>query len=359
MVSGTFKSLLVLAFSLIIIFFSNTSFAQEKGAPAGKEAPSAFDAERDLLSHVKDAYEFHFFETGKIKAVLPLPVIVYSPGKGLSFFSSAKLEEGKEYDGYRIADNKIVAVDPSVKVYDFSLTRNVVQMFLALILLVWLFVSVGQKYARNGYKVAPSGAQGLLEPIIIFIRDEVGVPNLGKNTDKYMPYLLTVFFFILLNVLFALLPGSANVVGNIAFTGSLALIAFLVILFSSKGGYWKHMLWPPGVPFLVKVILIPIEIVSNLIVKPGALMIRLFANMIAGHIVILALIALIFIFGEMSSTVGWIFSPVSIAFSVFIYLIELLVAFIQSFIFTTLTAVFISQALEDSHGHDEHAPAVI
>ena len=168
-----------------------------------------------------------------------------------------------------------------------------------------------------------------------------------------MPYLLTVFFFILINNLLGLIPSSANVTGNIAFTMALALISMLVILFSTNGHFWLHIFWPPGVPFLVKFILIPVEFAS-IFIKPIALMIRLFANMIAGHIVIICFISLIFIFGAMSTFAGIGFSPVSLAFTIFIYLIELLVVFIQAFIFTNLTAVFIGQAFETGHnGHGD------
>ncbi|HZG23588.1 MAG TPA: F0F1 ATP synthase subunit A, partial [Chitinophagaceae bacterium] len=268
------------------------------------------------------------------------------------------------YNGYKLEHNKIVAVNEdgsvneSLKVYDFSLTRNVVQMLLALLVLVWIMVSVANKYRRNGSSVAPSGLQNAVEPVITFIRDEVGKPNLGHSYRKYMPYLLTIFFFILINNLFGLIPGTANVTGNIAFTMILAFISLVVILLSSNGHFWGHIFWPPGVPFLVKLILIPVEL-AGVFIKPIALMIRLFANMVAGHIVITCFIMLIFIFGGMSKVAGLGFSPVSILFTVFIYFIEILVAFIQAFIFTNLTAVFIGQAMEGGHdpavaeGHDD------
>lgn len=355
--SRTFKSLLVAVFSLFITSFYNTSIAAPQTDTAGVNAPAKaahFDAGNEILHHIADGYEFHFFSINGFNAVLPLPMILYSPGMGLSIFSSSHIMEGEPYDGYKLDDGKIVAVaDPSAKVYDLSITKNVAQMFLAMILFVWVMISAGNTYKRKGYMVAPSGKENFLEPIILFIRDEVAVPNLGKKAGKYMPLLCTIFFFILVNTLFGLLPGSANVTGNIAVTMSLALVSFIAILFSSNRHYWGHMFWPPGVPLFVKVILIPVELVSNLVVKPAALMIRLFANMAAGHIVILSFISMIFIFGEMSQVAGWGFMPVSLLFCVFIYLIELLVAFIQSFIFAALTAVFISQAIE-GHDHEEH-----
>ncbi|HYM95421.1 MAG TPA: F0F1 ATP synthase subunit A, partial [Chitinophagaceae bacterium] len=183
-----------------------------------------------------------------------------------------------------------------------------------------------------------------------FIRDDVAKPNLGYKYEKYLPYIQTVFFFILINNLVGLIPGTANVTGNIAFTMLLALISFIVIMFSTNRHYWKHIFWPP-VPHGVKFILIPVEILG-IFTKPFALMIRLYANMVAGHIIILSLVSLIFILGATSTITGYVVSPFSIAFVVFIYFIEILVAFLQAYIFAMLTAVFIGQAFEGEH-HEE------
>jgi F-type H+-transporting ATPase subunit a len=248
---------------------------------------------------------------------------------------------------------KIVAVDGS-EVYDISLTRNVVQMLVALALLIWIMTSVASKYKGNAHK-APTGMQNAIEPVITFIRDEVARPNLGKKADKFLPYLLTVFFFILINNIFGLIPAAANVTGNIAFTMVLAVISFIVILANTNKHYWAHIFNPP-VPGFVKPILAPVEFLS-VFTKPFALMIRLFANMMAGHIIIICLVSLIFIFSGISTGVGVGFSPVSIAFAIFIYLIEVLVAFIQAFIFTNLTAVFIGQSFEGEHHEEGHAEA--
>jgi F-type H+-transporting ATPase subunit a len=199
---------------------------------------------------------------------------------------------------------------------------------------------------------APKGSQGLLEPVIIFIQDEVAKPNLGVKYQKYLPYLLTVFFFILINNIVGLIPGTANVTGNIAFTFVMAVISFIVILFSSNKHYWAHIFWPP-VPHWIKPILIPVEILG-VFTKPFALMIRLFANMVAGHILIICLISLIFIIGALSSGAGWGTSPLAVAFTIFIYFIEILVAFLQAYIFANLTAVFIGQAFEGGHDDVDH-----
>ena len=387
------KSLLGAGFSVFCLFFSISIFAQgelpETKADVKKEEKKGFDANEVIFGHVLDAHEFHFFsyegKDGKEhEAVIPLPVLLYSPQRGMSFFMFSKFHHGEEeYQGYKVLSTKaieeeklpiadyhegqIVAVneggqiDETVKVYDLSLTRNVVQMMIALALLAWVMIAIANKYKKGlGVNSAPKGSQSLMEPVIIFVIDELAKPCLGeKKYKKYLPYLLTVFFFILINNLVGLIPGTANVTGNIAFTMVLALISFVVIVFSSNKHFWGHILWPPGVPLGVKLILIPVEILG-LFIKPIALMIRLFANMIAGHILIICLVSLIFIFAGLSAAAGWGASPLSIAFTIFIYFIEVLVAFLQAYIFTNLTAVFIGQAFEGGHDDtDHHEEAVI
>ena len=356
MVVKSIKSILVAVFSLFLFISSSTVFAQE-GTHGNTEHESKKEEKLDpakiILDHIKDAHEFHFFTIGHFHATIPLPVILYSPTKGLSVFSSSKFGHAGEleHEGYRLKEGNIVATDGSA-VYDFSLTKNVVQMILALTILVLLMTGIARKYKKGlGVTSAPKGWQNVLEPVITFVRDDVAKPNLGHKWQKYLPYLLTVFFFILINNLFGLIPGSANVTGNTAFTLVLGVISLVVILFSTNRHFWGHIFWPPGVPIGVKIILIPVEVAGVLIIKPAALIIRLFANMVAGHIIILSFISLIFIFGAMNTAAGWGFSPISILFTVFIYFIELLVAFIQAFIFTNLTAVFIGQSFEG--GHDD------
>lgn len=359
MSAKSFKSLLVAAFSLFSVLFSAPVLAQEAHEGEHGEKHEKLDPAKIIMDHIKDAHEFHFFTVGHFHATIPLPVILYSPEKGFSVFSSSRFgHEGElEYEGYKLSEGNIVAVDGS-KVYDFSLTKNVVQMIIALSILVLLMTGIAKKYKQGlGVTSAPKGWQNVLEPVITFVRDDVAKPNLAHKWQKYLPYLLTVFFFILINNLFGLIPGSANVTGNTAFTAVMGIISAVVILASTNGHFWGHILWPPGVPFLVKLILIPVELAGVLIIKPAALIIRLFANMVAGHIIILSFISLIFIFGEMNKGAGWGFSPVSILFTVFIYFIEILVAFIQAFIFTNLTAVFIGQAFEGEHEHHDEAHA--
>ena len=359
----------------LILSFSYTSVkAQENSATVADSTQEnsakeeKLDPAKIIMDHIKDAHEFHFFTIENkenphesFHATIPLPIIVYSKSKGgWHMFSSAKFgHEGEEtYQGFKLNEKKeIIAEDGSI-VYDFSLTKNVVQMLIALTILVLLMTSIAKKYKKGtGVTVAPKGWQNAIEPVVVFVRDEVAKPNLGGKFAKYLPYLLTVFFFILINNIFGLLPGSANVTGNIAFTIVLGVISFFVILFSTNKHFWGHIFWFPGVPMLVRIfIMLPVELLG-VFTKPFALIVRLFANMVAGHIIILSFISLIFIFGSMTAVAGWGFSPLSIAFAVFIYLIEIMVAFIQAFIFTNLTAVFIGQALEgahDEHHEDEH-----
>ncbi len=370
-----FKSFTVAVFSTFLMIISLPAFAGGGGGSEDGE-PKKFNAAEVIFGHVLNGHEFHFFGVS-----VPLPVILYSPQRGVSTFMSSKFHHGEHaHEGYKILTKKnieemgldpkkfseedIVAVDAagnydaSVKVYDFSLTRNVVQMLLALILFTWIMLRIAKRYKSGvGVTSAPKGSQSLLEPVITFVRDEVAKPNLGHKYEKYLPYLLTVFFFILINNVFGLIPGAANVTGNIAFTAVLGLISFVVILFSSNKHYWGHIFNPPGVPMGVKFILVPVEFLS-VFIKPFALIIRLFANMVAGHIIIICLISLIFIFGELAPAAGWGASPLAIGFTIFIYFIEVLVAFLQAFIFTMLTAVFIGQAFEGEHHHDEaHAAA--
>jgi F-type H+-transporting ATPase subunit a len=375
-----FKSLLVAGFSVFLVSFFNGAFGQE--GDAHKDVKKGFDAREIIFGHVLNNHDFHLIDIvndkGEKHAVsIPLPVILYSKQRGLDVFMSSNFHHGEQnYRNYmmltdeKIAELKldskkyyaqdIVAtddnghIDSSIRVYDISLTRNVVQMLIGLTLFTWVMLVIAKKYkGGQGVVSAPKGSQSLLEPVITFVRDEVAKPNLGSSYEKYLPFLLTIFFFILINNIIGLIPGSANVTGNIAFTAVLGIISFVVILFSSDKHYWGHIFNPPDVPLGVKFILVPVEFIS-VFIKPFALIIRLFANMVAGHIIIICLISLIFIFGNMNKFAGWGTAPFSIAFTIFIYFIEVLVAFIQAFIFAMLTAVFIGQAIEGKqHQHNE------
>lgn len=352
------KAIFLAIFGSFYLILPSNAFAQSKmeheeakEVKGHGEEKKSFDASKVIFSHIMDAHEFHLFEYAgsdgeEHHVTIPLPVILYTSEGSFKVFMSSVFHHGEhEYEGFKMEKEKIVSVKEGVKVYDFSLTRNVVQMLIAIALLLWIMISVASKY--TGTPKAPTGMQNAIEPVIAFIRDEVAKPNLGHKAAKYLPYLLTVFFFILINNIFGLVPAAANVTGNIAFTLVLAVISFVVILFSTNKHFWGHIINPP-VPGFVKPILAPVELLG-VFTKPFALMIRLFANMMAGHIIIICLISLIFIFSGINKGAGIGFSPVSIAFAVFIYLIEVLVAFIQAFIFTNLTAVFIGQAFEGEH----------
>jgi F-type H+-transporting ATPase subunit a len=382
------KSFTVAVFSIISLLISVHSFASGGGAENDSTKKKGFNAQEVIFGHILDGHDFHFFDIThadgtKTHVGIPLPVILYSPQRGFDVFMSSKFHHGEhEYKGYRLLNaeylekmkekgidvkkeglsaGKIIAVDENdnwnktVKFYDISLTRNVVQMMLALALLVWVMMTIAKRYHKgHGVKSAPTGMQNLLEPVITFVRDEVAKPNLGDKWEKYLPYILTVFFFILINNLLGLIPGSANVTGNIAFTLILGLISFAVILASSKNHYWGHIFNPPGMPMGVKAILVPVEFLS-VFIKPMALIIRLFANMVAGHIIIICLISLIFIFAGLNKYAGWGTSLFSVPFTIFIYFIEILVAFIQAYVFAMLTAVFVGQAFEKPHHDEAHA----
>jgi F-type H+-transporting ATPase subunit a len=271
------------------------------------------------------------------------------------------------HDGYMLKGSDLVAVNEmedmeashatvneelTAATYDFSITKNVASLFVSLIILVWMMMSVARAYKRRQGQ-APKGIQSLLEPIIIFVRDDVAKASIGPRYMKYLPYLLTVFFFIWINNLLGLIPiipGGANVTGNLAVTGTLALITFIITTLSANKHYWRHIFAMPGVPPWVLIILTPIEILG-MFLRPFVLMIRLFANIAAGHIIALSFFSLIFIFGEMGAIAGYGVSIVSVAFVVFMSMLELLVAFLQAYVFTLLSAIYIGAAVEE---HDHH-----
>lgn len=336
--------------ALLFILLGFTTYASSDAA--GHETQKEFDASEVIFGHISDAHDWHITDINGHPVSIPLPVIIYHPENGFTSFMSSRFEHGHaSYEGYSLnEEGKIVAAD-NAAIKDLSITKNVANMLLSIVLLLLIMTSVAKKYKKNGSQKAPSGFQNALEPVIIFIRDEVGKPNLGHKYMRYMPLLLTLFFFIWINNLLGLLPGGANFTGNIAVTGALALVSFIVILVSGNKHFWGHLFNPPGVPLGIKFLLVPIEIIS-LFIKPIALMIRLFANILAGHIIILSVVSMIFIFGALNAVAGWGFVPVSMAFTIFMFFLELLVGAIQAFIFTNLAAVFIGQAIEEAHHHD-------
>ena len=381
-----FSKLLLLCVSAIFVFISAPAFAEgdetitadsatENAAPKEK-----FNAGKMILDHIGDSHEWHFFTVGKNTISLPLPIILVS-SKGIDMFLANRkpdsvirlregiyaakigskyylIDEGK-FSGV-VSESDIInrditkALDKTVGVYDLSITKNVLQMLIALSLMMWIIISAAKKYKTRSGK-APRGLQNAVEVIVLFIRDGVAKPMLGHKYMKYLPYLLSLFFFILINNLLGLFPAAANVTGNISVTATLALLTFILMMFGSKRHYWVHMVTQPGLPFAVKLLLVPIELISNVLVKPFALMIRLFANMLAGHLIVLSFMSIIFIFAAMSVGAGLGASVFSVAFCIFIYCLELLVAGLQAYIFTILTALFISETTADHSHSDEHA----
>ncbi len=316
-----------------------------------------------IQHHLQDSHDFTFFsdeKEGKHYG-FSLPVILID--NGLKVFSSAKLHHGEavaEVDGnfYKLIHGKIYKTDAAgtinydehhhptnAKPSDFSITKNVFSMLFTSGLLLFMFISLAKSYKKEPI---PTGFGRVLEPLILFIRDEIAIPNIGeKKYRKFMGYLLTVFFLIWLLNLLGMTPLGINVTGNIAVTICLALFTYFITQFSANKDYWKHIFWMPGVPVPMKIILMPIEILGTL-TKPFALLIRLFANITAGHVVIMSLIAMIFVGKNLAADL-----PISLGLTLFISIIEVLVAFLQAFIFTMLSSLFIGMAVQDHH-HDDH-----
>ncbi len=319
------------------------------------EVEEAFDPAKMIMEHIADEHGWHLWG----HTTLALPVILKTD-KGFECFSSAKFDHGHaivngNYD-YKLVENHIKVVNAdgveneelSSKVLDFSITKNVFSLLISVVIILSLFLTVAAAYRKRGI-AAPKGLASFIEPIIIYIRDTVVKPNLGKHTNRFLPYLLTVFFFIWINNLLGLVPffpGGANLTGNIAVTLVLAVFTFVIVTINGKKTYWAHV-FKPHVPWWLYPLMVPIEIVG-LLTKPVALTLRLFANITAGHILILSLVSLIFIFKN--AFVG----TVAVPFVVFISMIELLVAFLQAFIFTMLTSLFLGMALAEPHHEEAH-----
>jgi len=343
----------------VLVFFTTFSVAKAEHEPAHAastehhaEADEKFKPGDMIFDHIKDNHDWHLWDIDGHPVSISLPIIIYSPRKGVENFSSSHFEHGHaSYNGYKVEEGKIVAEDGH-EFYDLSMTKNVVSMLLGVLLLALAALISAARYKKNPGKL--SGVQSFVEPVVIFIRDNVAKPSIGeKRYARYMPFLLTVFFFILINNLLGLIPffpGGANVTGNIAVTMVLAVLTFLITTFSAKKDYWKHIFMPP-VPYGIYPIIIPIEILG-VFLKPLILMIRLFANITAGHIIMLGFFSLIFIFGEMSKPLGYGVTALSVAFNLAMNGLELLVAFLQAYVFTLLAAMYFGQAVEEHH-HDE------
>lgn len=347
----------------LLLAFVPTVFAEgghNSEAHNGEERDIKTEIKEDIAHHLQDAYDFHLFSdktTGEHYS-FPLPIILWD--NGLKVFMSSAFHHGErvaEVDGayYKIYHNKIYKTDAAgtinlddhhhatnEKPMDFSITKSVFSALLVSLFIFFLFKAVAKSYKKSA---VPGGSSKFLEPLIVFVRDEIAIPNIGEKYYKnYMSYLLTVFFFIWFINLTGLTPLGINVTGNIAVTFCLALMTFLITQFTAKSEYWKHIFWMPGVPVPMKIILAPIELLG-VIIKPFALMIRLYANISAGHIVLMSLIGLLFVFHN------WFARGAFLGLTLFLSVIELLVAFLQAYIFTMLTALYFGFAVAE---HDEH-----
>ena len=322
------------------------------------------DVKGVIFGHIKDSYEWHLTTIGDKHVTISLPVIVYSEKSGWNLFSSGVFHEQEEYKGFRISvsennEGKIVEVDEigneQRPFIDISITKNVLAVFINSILLVLLVLYTARWYKRHDvHKEAPGGFVGIMEMLITMLIDDVIKPNVGEGYRRYTPYLLTVFFFIFLSNLMGLLPvfpGGANVTGNIAVTLALALCTFLVVNFLGNKEYYKEIFWPDVPTWLkVPVPLMPLIELFGVFVKPFALTIRLFANILAGHTALLAFVCIIFITMSVNTYIGSGMTVVSVFFTVFMNFLELLVAFIQAFVFTILSSVFIGLSRPEHHG---------
>lgn len=375
-----FLTALVIGFSMPVLANSAndsvvapvaTAHAAETSHEGHGHEEKEFNSTDLINSHIGDAHDFHIFGEHENAVSLNLPVILWSDN-GLVVFSSAQFhhdntgEHVVDVDGQKfVRYNEVIyyadkfetlsqddktAFNFDARPLDFSITKNVFSLLLSAFLIFFLFSAVARSYKKNAF--APKGLAGFLEPLVTFVRDDIAIPNIGeKKYAKYMPYLLTIFFFIWVNNLIGLIPFfpfSSNLTGNIFFTFVLAFITYIITTASGSKDYWKHIFMPP-VPVFLYPIMIPVEIIGTL-TKPFALMIRLFANITAGHIIILSLISLIYIFKTVA------IAPVSGAFVLFMSVLELLVAALQAYVFTLLSALFIGQAVEehDHHEHDEY-----
>jgi len=358
----------------VVSHSDHSAINPEPGTRNLEHEEEPFNAGRMIIDHIVDSYEWHIMTIGHTHLSVPLPVILIYEGH-LRIFSSSKFHHGQaSHMGFKIEDQgskkgKIVRVKEGTmetdehagRIIDLSITKTVLAVFFSAALLLIIFISVANAYRKNTGK-APKGLQSLLEPLILFVRDDIARAAIGeKKYEKYMPYLLTVFFFIFFNNLMGLIPFfpfGANVTGNLAVTGIMAVFTFIITTFSGNKDYWKHIYNAPGVPWWLKfpLPLMPIVELMGLFTKPFVLMVRLFANITAGHIIILGFMSLIFIFGNMKPLLGVSVAPVSVAFGIFMGLLELLVAFIQAYVFTLLSALYFGMAIEEHHHAEEHHP---
>jgi F-type H+-transporting ATPase subunit a len=318
-----------------------------------------------IMDHIVDSYEWHLFTYKGHSYAIYLPVILYDQGHWMVFSSRHLYHHNGHYKGYYIAEagsnvGKLVRKDAQDKEvlpqWDLSITKTIFAIFINAFLVVLIFLSIARSYKKREGK-APKGLQSLVEPLILFIRDDVAKASIGEEKfERYVPYLMTLFFFILFSNLFGIFPffpGGANVTGNIAVTGVMAFFTFVITTVSGNKHYWTDIFNTPGVPWWLKVPvpLMPFVEVLGIFTKPFVLAVRLFANMVSGHIVLAGFISLIFIFGKMSVGLGYGVSVFSMAFAIFLDLLEVLVAFIQAYVFVLLSALYFGMATEVPEHH--------
>ena len=358
------------ALLLVLLPLALSGMPAGAGPPAGSatESEEGFDAGRLIIGHVLDSYDWHLFDIGGKKVSIPLPVILLYEGRLHVFFSSRFHHGHSSHKGFGIAsggskNGRIVKMlpdgrtpDPEASfLLDLSITKNALSIFLASALICLLFMRAAKAYRRVQGGAMPRGFGSLLEPLVVFIRDQVALASIGpRHYERFLPYLLTLFFFIFINNLLGLVPvfpGGANVTGNISVTLVLALFTFFTTQLFANRGYWRHIFNTPNVPFWLKlpIPLMPIIELVGVIIKPFVLMIRLFANITAGHMIILGFVSLVFVLGNVNHYFGFGIAPLSVVFLIFMTFLEILVAFIQAYVFTFFSAIFFGMAVPEEH----------
>ena len=323
--------------------------------PAGARAEE-LDVNAYIFGHISDAYEWHITTVGGHHISIPLPIIVRSKTTGWHAFSSSHLAHGEPWDGFTYDENgKVAEIQPDgtlVRPLDLSFTKNALGLLINGLILILLVLGTARWYRRHdGLKEAPRGLPGVMEMIIMMIEDDVIKPCVGEDYRRYSPYLLTAFFFILINNLmgiFPFFPGGANTTGNIAVTFCMAIFTFLAVNLFGNKHYWKDILWPDVPTWLkVPIPLMPVIEIIGMFTKPFSLMVRLFANILAGHFMILGVVAVIFLTAELGPAINSGLGAVAILIGVFLDILELLVAFIQAYVFTMLSSVFIGLSRQE------------
>ena len=347
-----------LLFVLILLALAPLAGFAEEAEP--EEDKKAFNLPEMMFHHVLETHDWHLVDIPKgggqyLPVIISLPWIVYSGDNGLDVFmlsghTDAELNAAAAERGYTYGHGKLHTAS-GASVIDISISKTVLQMMLIAALMLYIFIAVAKGYKKNeGH--APKGVQSFFEPVILFVIDDICKPNLRGRHQAFAPYMLTLFFFIAFSNLLGLTPLNSNIMGNISITAALATLTFILINANTTATYWQHIFWFPGVPVPVKFIMLPVELVG-MFARPFALLIRLFANITAGHFMMLALIGLIFLLGKSGESVGGAVGilPMSLAFGLFIMTLEVLVALVQAYVFKLLTSVFIGMAMES---HDDH-----